>query len=187
MKTIKILCQGAISLDLAEMFFFQGNLKDLSKENYKRLRDKIVNEGFAEPIAVWKDPEEGVWRIIGGHQRWRVLKELRYAEKFDIPLIPCSIVLADSVREAKLKILGLASQFGELTKEGLYEFMVENNITIQEVKEFNFPEVNMELFEEEFFGMEEEEMPEEEEEIGSDAIHCPQCGHEFVPDSEAEE
>lgn len=158
MKTIEIKCKGSEELDLEQIEAFQGNLKDLSKENYDRLRKQILELGFSAPIAVWK--HEGHNYCLDGHQRIRVLTEMKRAEGFTIPKLPVFAVEASTEHEAKKKILALASQFGEITGQGLFEFASVNNIDLLELDGFRLPEIDMETFKKEFFDIDVVEFPE---------------------------
>jgi len=151
MKTIEVKCKGSLNLGIEELNPFQGDLKDLNKDNYKRLRGQILKEGFCEPFSVWMDPEDNKWKVLNGHQRLRVLQEMKLAEKYVIPELPVSVVDAKSKAEAKRKILTLASQYGTMSSQGLYNFIVENNITMESLDMTHFPEINLEDFKAEFF------------------------------------
>lgn len=128
---------------------FQGDLKDLSKENYERMKLNLLELGFSEPMIVWDSPT-GLM-ILNGHQRHRVMTQMK-AEGFKIPQIPCVIVKAKDETEAKKKVLALTSQYGEITKEGLYEFITNAGIDFKSLeKAFHFPDINFETFNIEFF------------------------------------
>lgn len=170
-KEVKIACQGAATLELAQIEPFQGNLKELSKENYDKLRKQIIELGFSEPCTVWKTPE-GRYKAINCHQRIRVLTEMKRSEGFRIPRIPVCFVEAESEFEAKKKVLSLTSQFGEITNESLFEFASIANIDLPTLKDFRFPELDMKKFEQSFF----EDPPEPKP---TKPKKCPECGHEF--------
>jgi hypothetical protein len=174
-KEIEIKCKGAIELDIDEVHPFQGDLKQLTKENYNKLRKQILELGFSEPMSVWKSPEDK-WMILNAHQRHRVLTELRRAEGYHIPKIPCSIVEASSEYEAKKKVLALTSQFGEITSQGLFEFASLNNIDLPTLEDFRFPEIDMDIFKKDFFdGFAEPEPKGEPEEKEIELKTCPHC------------
>jgi len=99
MKTITNKVKELIYLDLAELHPFQGSLKDLSKENYNKLRKQILG-GFKAPLFVWLDPSTNKYMLEDGHQRYRVLTELKNVEKYEIPKLPCVVIHADSEHEA---------------------------------------------------------------------------------------
>ena len=139
MKQIKIVCSGADLMSIEEMIHFQHDLKNLSEENYQKIKLSITDLGFSEPISIWQN--EGKNYILGGHQRHTALKKMR-DEGYEIPLIPVSLVEADNIKQAKKKVLALTSQFGTMTQDGLINFCEMNEINIDDMmKEFRFPEI----------------------------------------------
>ena len=149
-KVVRIACEGAAELNLDDLTPIQDDLKELSVENYQKLRGDILNLGFSEPISIWAHDNANL--ILNGHQRYFALKHMRDMEGYSVPPIPVSWVEADNLEEAQLKILSLTSNFGEVTPEGLYKFMNKAKIPLERVKaSFRLPEINMPLFEEEFF------------------------------------
>jgi len=149
-KKIQISCQGATAVDYRELVPFQGNLKNLHREDYERLRREISELGFSEPISVWKD--DGKFFIINGHQRLRTVKQMVEEEGFAPPDLPVSFVKAENYEEAKRKVLAMASQYGRVQKDGLYEFLQDMELSPEELAEhFRFPEVDLAGFVEEFY------------------------------------
>lgn len=178
-KTVEIKCKGADALFIDQLEPFQGNLKELSKPNYEKLKKEILELGFSEPVSVW--PHNGKFLLLNGHQRVRTLQSMK-TEGFDIPKIPVSFIDAKDVKEAKKKILALTSQYGEITKQGLYEFMNDADLAMPEIEDsFRFPEINFEVFKAEFLegsihtGKESEQGQLDEKKKQT----CPECGHEF--------
>lgn len=144
-KQIRIACKGHSTLALNKFEPFQGKLKKLSNENYEKLKKSILDLGFSEPCSVWLDPE-GKYKILNSHQRVLTLKRMRDKEEYEVPALPISLIEAKTIKEAKKKILALTAQFGEMTKDGLKEFMVEADLKFDDVKDFRFPEVDLESF-----------------------------------------
>lgn len=178
-KTVEIKCKGADALFIDQLEPFQGNLKELSKANYEKLKKEILELGFSEPVSVW--PYNGKFLLFNGHQRVRTLQTMK-TEGFDIPKIPVSFVDAKDVKEAKKKILALTSQYGEMTSQGLYEFMNDAELTMTDVKNsFRFPEIDFEKFNREFSDV----APPDVEDFMSDDENkmkfytCPHCEKEF--------
>lgn len=152
-KIIRIACQGASSLPWQEIVPFQGELKDLHISEYEKFREMILELGFSEPISIWKHKEK--FFILNGHQRLRVIQTMVEKEGYDCPPLPVNWVEADSLKQAKKKVLSLTSQYGRLTGDGLYEFTQEAGITKEEVGKFRFPEIKFEKWRDEFFDREE--------------------------------
>lgn len=102
----------------------QGNLKDLSKENYKRLKKSFTEKGLFVPSFVWDDG--GEYRLLDGHGRERLWKNEHAvfvdSEGRETYEVPCLIIPADSLEDAKQKLLIVSSQYQGITQEGFEEF-----------------------------------------------------------------
>jgi site-specific DNA-methyltransferase (adenine-specific) len=122
METIRIECTGAGTLALHMLTPLQGDLKTLSDENYKRLKFEILEEGFSFPVAVWENPQDAKIYICDGHQRVETLNRMK-EDGYIIPQIPVVMVEAESLNQAKRKLLGAASQYGEYNQEGAEKFI----------------------------------------------------------------
>lgn len=145
-KKVRVECRGSGKIALHLLSPLQGNLKSLSDVNYAKLKAEIETFGFSEPISIWEDPDSGKVFVLNGHQRLETLTRMK-AEGWRIPQIPVSMVEAADIKEARRKILGLASQFGTVEQSGLQEFAMEIGITAQEIAEkLSFPEINIESF-----------------------------------------
>lgn len=150
MKTIRITCKTGYEEYLENLQVLQGDLKDLSAENYEKLKKEILTEGFDAPFFTWEEKPGLIW-ILDGTQRHRVLTKMS-AEKYLIPFLPIVPILAETMAEAKRKLLGYASQYGSVTSQGLYEFMSTAEIPFDEMDaRFRFPEIKNEEFKDEFY------------------------------------
>jgi ParB-like nuclease family protein len=147
---VEIKCVGSAELPLKDLLEFQGNLKSLSKENYGKLKKEILELGFSEPFSVWKSPRG--YLLLNGHQRARTLKAMA-EEGFELPgKFPVSVVDAKDEAEAKRKVLAMASQYGTVEGQGLYEFMHEAGIAMDDLEgSFAFPEIDLDEFRSQFF------------------------------------
>ena len=176
--TIRVSCRGADLKAIDELTEFQGDIKDLTKQNYDKLRKSIVKHGFSAPIFVWE--HEGDNYILDGHQRLRVLGKLR-EEGYEIPLLPVVYIEADDEKQAKEKLLLITSQYGDFNVQGLDEFIYEGQLDLSELT----TEVRL---------LESREVviadPSTFEPVGEDEqgkldekakVRCPNCGHEFAP------
>lgn len=185
---IEITCVGAGALPWKELTSFQGELKDLSEDSYNRLKNEILETGFSEPVSVWKSPDKKVY-ILNGHQRVRAVGAME-EEGYEIPPLPVSFIQAKDKRQAKRKVLALTSQYGEMTKQGLYEFMNEAGLQIGEVESwFRFPEINLEEFKAEFFEDKEydKDGSQEVDDLGEFDVQCPRCGFQWQTKKTASE
>ncbi len=149
METIRIACTGAARLDIDVLKELQGELKSLSKEAYGMLKKEILTTGFAFPIFVWVN--EGTHWIIGGHQRARTLKTMRN-EGYVIPEIPVIFIEAKDEKEARRRVLQDAAQYGQIERQGLYEFVTEMGLSPGDLaSSFKLPELDLPSFNAEFF------------------------------------
>lgn len=152
MKTIRIAFDKEMhELSLDDLLIMQGNLKDLSAEDYEKIKKEIIETGFAFPIHIWKKPT-GEKSVIGGTQRTLSLRRMRDQEGYVIPPLPVVIVHAKNEKEARRRILQDASQYGEITRQGLYKFMDEADIGMAEMRDsFRMPDIDFDAFDLEFF------------------------------------
>ena len=120
------------TIDYTELQETQGNLKDLSEQNYVKLRSSIEKHGWIAPITVWIDKDNN-HHLIDGHQRLRLLRKEAATPK----AIPYVQITAGSLEEAAEILLKYTSQYGTVTQEGLDEF-----IQTYDLPEAILPEVN---------------------------------------------
>ena len=116
---IEVKCKGADTLPIDRILEFQNDLKTLSKDNEKKLRNSILKFGFIAPFFVWDN--QGEWKLLDGHQRLKTLLKMR-KEGYDIPLLPVDYIEAESEEDAKRKLLHITSQYGEFTVDGFENF-----------------------------------------------------------------
>ncbi len=157
---------------LADLLELQGDLKDLTDRNAAKLRRSIAKHGLFVPFFVWPAPD-GNRYILDGHQRKRTLVKDGHGA---LP-VPCVLVHADTLQEAKEKLLVISSQYGKITQDGYDEFT------------FDLPDVG-ELVHFDALGFTFDQTPDFEP-VGADEqprldqkspVTCPHCGAEFVPE-----
>lgn len=150
-KQVLIACEGASLADIEDLHELQDELKALPEEAYAKLREEILNTGFAFPFSVWRDAKKKHW-IIGGHQRKKALQRLK-SEGFSVPKLPIVLVEAKNIKEAKRRVLQDVAQYGKINAQGLYDFMEDASLGYEDVyAAFNLPDFDMETFETKFFG-----------------------------------
>lgn len=144
-KPIRVSCQAADTIELDELTPFQGKLKTLSEEAYQRLRKSILELGVSFPICAWKHRNKTY--IFDAHQRVLTIKRMRDEEGFRIPRLPVVWVEAANKVEAAKKVLAATSQYGEITPQGLYDFMQEFELNLDSILgTFQFPEIDLGSF-----------------------------------------
>lgn len=178
-KTIRIECTGVGKIKLEDMEPIQGDLKSLSTTNFEKLKNQILTYGFSAPFFLWKNPKKTKWSITDGTQRFRVLTELK-KQGYEVPALPYVEIHAKSELEAKKKLLSYVSTFGKVDKQGLYSYIIEAELGIEDMDDFEIPEVDMEMFKAEYFdglatdtqGPSDDDKKEDEE-----LKQCENCGH----------
>lgn len=184
MKYLQVKCESADKLSLDDINPFQGNLKDLSIKNYEKLRAELIRHGYSEPISVWKNPQDGKWMCLNGHQRLRALKLMR-EDGFEIPQLPVSVVECRDWAEAKEKVLALASQYGEVTWEGLNEFLGESGIDLEYLESsIRLPEIDIDRFINGHDGSGADRTGEVMPDDLKTSHKCPRCGFEYGNDTD---
>lgn len=179
-KTIRIACEGSIFVRLEELNELQS-YKNLTDEAYQKAKTSILELGFSFPIFVWEN--EGKMWIIDAHQRKRVLTRLRDVEGYIIPPLPAVRIHAKDKTEAKKKILAQESQYGDITQEGLYEFMNEEGFELDATELETFVDIDEFDWEQEAQDFSDKNKEIDPEEIAKDLnMKCPKCGFEFKGD-----
>ena len=109
------------------LIFAEYNPRQLTKDQYKSLRDSMERFGLVDPVIINKHPDrENI--VIGGHQRLRIAKDM------GIEKVPCVELSLDLNQEKELNVRlnrnvgewdydALANYFdvGELTEWGFSE------------------------------------------------------------------
>jgi len=104
------------------------NPRQISKKQYNDLKDSVVKFGLVDPIILNKD-----FTVIGGHQRLKVCKELKYKD------IDCVILDLTKQEERELNIR-LNKSGGEFDMD-----ILANEFEIEELKDWGFKEIELGL------------------------------------------
>jgi len=104
------------------------NPRQISKKQYNDLKDSIVKFSMVDPIIINKD-----LTVIGGHQRLKVCKELKYKD------IDCVVLDLTKEEERELNI--------RLNKSGgSFDLdILANEFEIEELKDWGFKEIELGL------------------------------------------
>lgn len=111
-------------IDYRKLKPLQGNLKDLKTSNYEKLKRSFAEKGMFVPIYVWQDGDE--FRILDGHGRERLFSQEKasFVDSNGMKTyeVPCLIIPAKDLKDAKEKLLIISSQYQTITQEGFDEF-----------------------------------------------------------------
>lgn len=142
-KKIKIRCEGAATIPLEDLHWFQGELKDLPEKEEQELRASLLNNGFIEPFKVWRTGKKN--NILDGHQRKYLLTKMADEDitlESDPPVV---FVKPRTFSEARKFVLLMTSQYGKITKRGLQIFVDDSKLKIEDLRlEVNIPNVKIE-------------------------------------------
>lgn len=144
-QKVTIACKGSEMVRLEDLVIIQKDLKELSKENYEKLKRSILELGFSAPFFVWK--HKGKLKVLDGTQRKLTLEQMKL-EGHELPSkVPAVSVEAKNEKEAKQKLLSFVSQYGHVTEEGLYEFSVDAGFDAEFLTDhFDLPNIDVEHF-----------------------------------------
>jgi len=134
LATLKVIVKSEIKnrLSLSQLIPLQGNLKELPEGSYEKLKASILKHGFIFPFFVWEDPSDAIIYICDGTQRHLCLTRMK-KEGYSIPQLPIIFLEAESLDDAKEKLLAVASQFGKFTEVGISDFLGSFNFVPEDM------------------------------------------------------
>lgn len=178
MKQVRIAYKPHPAVTLDKLNALQGDLKELTDENYEKLKTEIDETGFSFSPHCWKDKNGKLW-LVDGHQRLTALKRMK-EDGFKIPKIPFIQVEAANLKEAKRRVLQGVSQYGHVTDKGLTDFIEQANLKFDFVKDhFDLPHIDFKKIS----LPKKNKKSKEVDGLGepSKLLHkCPNCGHKFT-------
>jgi len=131
---------------------FQGDLKELTFQAYNDLRDSILKHGFFCPFFLWVNPDDPNHeeKIIDGHQRLRVIVGEQFEPETEDGW-PVVDIAAASREEAAQKLLYIVGSAGTVTDQGLYQFLEENQVSVDVAELAHIRDVNIDDFRANFY------------------------------------
>jgi hypothetical protein len=125
MKIIPIKCTASDWLDVGSFTPIQGDLKTKTKEQLKKLQEKIIELGWIAPLFCWKDGDE-IYSIDGHGRDYVSMDMVKHGYQFgNDNKLPVIFIFADDKKQAKEYLLAINSSYGKITDEGLYSFANE--------------------------------------------------------------
>ena len=118
---------------IGALIFAEYNPRQLTKDQYKGLRDSIERFGLVDPIIVNKHKDRKNI-VVGGHQRIRIAQDLGFKK------IPCVEVELDADREKELNIR-LNKNVGEWDYDAL-----ANHFDVGELTEWGFTDDELQFY-----------------------------------------
>jgi len=150
---------------IESLIFAEYNPRQLTKDQYKNLKDSITRFGLVDPLIVntHKDRKN---ILVGGHQRARVAKDLGFDK---VPVVEVSLPL-DQEKELNIRL-------NRNTGEWDYDALA-NYFDVGELTEWGFDDEQLlGAFTPDFKPVGIDEQPRLDE---KKPVQCPECGHEFT-------
>lgn len=189
MKTVKIKAQGADYLPIDNIHDFQGELKQITREDLDKLKENMKKR-FIHPFSVWQN-KAGKMMAIDMHQRKKALEELfdegysfqavdQNDKNIDVPenYFPVNYIYAKTRKEAAENLLMITSQYGEITRAGIIQFAEQFKLDLEKLNlkvmkhALDLSGLQDDLDIDDFF--EDENIPEKK---GKEShVICPECG-----------
>ncbi len=132
-----------LNVKIDDVIYFQGNLKEMTEDDYEKLKTSLLEHGIISPGLVWRN--KGKLYALDCHQRLKTLKQMKL-EGMGVPdKIPAVEIHADSKKQAKRFLLQYVSQHGKVSEEELYAFIhdagLEDDVDALEL-ELSLPDLN---------------------------------------------
>lgn len=137
----RIIKSGQV--DWREFQFIQTNkFKVLGETEKQRLKNSILKNHFVESFKVWED-DDTIYCLDGFH-RCLVLRELE-KEGHELPdLFRADYIKCDSHDEAAKLVLIYSSIYAKIEIDSLNDFIEENNIEIDEIRDMvDIPDIDL--------------------------------------------
>ena len=147
-----------ISKDIDSLIFAEYNPRQLTKDQYKHLKDSIDRFGLVDPIIVNKNKDRKNI-IVGGHQRVKVSKDMNIKE---VPVLEVDLTY-DRERELNVR---LNANTGEWDTD-----ILANMFDIDELQDWGFDDIDLKIDD---VKLDEEEKPKKDK-----MIECPECTFKF--------
>jgi hypothetical protein len=154
-KKIPVRADTKLRIPFYELHELQGDLKEFPEDlDREKCKQEILKDGFTFPMAVWKDnsSDQIKWYIVDGHGRKEIVKELVEQDGYEIDPLPCVEIFAETIDDAKKLILASSSIYHRTTEQGLYNFMSDTNISVDEfLDRYSIPELDTAEFQRNYF------------------------------------
>ena len=161
----------------------QGTLKDLTQEGYNNLKRSVLKHHFFRPVVIWKGPTGTEFAdrpyLLDGHQRKRLFVQENWRFK-DTQFVPTATVIAPTKELAAEILLRHDSQHGTRSGQGLYEFLHNFDLSVDDLAPMDLPDFDWGKFKTEFY----EELTDEEESAGEDEMPPEQWMVVIIADNE---
>jgi hypothetical protein len=123
MKKIINKVKSCKTLNWTELKTYEfNNLKSKDRDT-TNLKNSIVNDGFCFPFYIWSEHRY----VIDGNGRNIVLSELE-EEGYEICDLPYVEIEAETMQEAKKRVMQVSSEHGTITQDSYDSFVFDMNL-----------------------------------------------------------
>jgi len=147
-----------IHRDINSLIFAEYNPRQLTKDQYKHLKDSIDRFGIVDPIIINSNKDRKNI-IVGGHQRVKVAKDMNIK---DVPVLEVDLSY-DRERELNIR---LNANTGEWDTD-----ILANMFELDELQDWGFDDIDLKIDD---IDLDEEEKPKKD-----NMIECPECNFKF--------
>lgn len=186
MGAVKIGTMRLTRLPLEALTDFQGRFKGLAPAALLKLEGELRAQGLSAVVTVWRRGKECL--ILDGHQRVAALRSLQ-AKGVDVPALPVVEIQAKDEKDARAKVLTLASVHGRVDGAGLAAFLKTAALSLDDAEtRFQFPDFDFKEFRRlstqgQKGGSNESQGSQGEGGTGAalGQVTCPRCRRSFKP------
>ena len=129
--------KNIVNRKIDELIFAEYNPRQLSKDQFKYLKDSIHRFGLVDPIIINKNKDRKNI-IIGGHQRVKVAKSLNLNK---VPCVELDLTL-EQERELNVRLNKNVGQWD-------YDVLA-NNFEMEELSNWGFEDADLKLFDSDY-------------------------------------
>ena len=136
-KVILNRVKGCSTAPIGTFKEFQGTLKKIKRDSLEKLRQSMIRKGITAPLFVWQG------NILDGHQR-KIAAQSLIDDGYEVDDFPFVEIEAETEKEAREILLTYVSQYGEMTRQGLYDFLDTIDTPLSMITEFTNLNIPME-------------------------------------------
>jgi hypothetical protein len=172
----RVIKQDWVDLDSLE--WIQGNLKEISKRNFKKLITSIIQNDIIKCFHVWERPGGGLWCLDGNHLK-KALEAIRESGTPIPQRVKADFIDCRDEKHAKELVLVYSASYAQIIEEGLYEFIETENLEFKSIREqIRLADVDLAKFQAGYYDEIQINEKEVDENIETD-YECPRCGYRW--------
>jgi hypothetical protein len=171
MKLLKSKVLKLEQIRWKELNWLQGNLKEITQDDFNALINLILENDFKYPFTIWEDKENQMWILDGTHRK-QALMEIEEKCLAKIPdVLPAIFIECKNKREAVKSIFEINSSFAKMIEQGVYELTQKYEIDYKDLEsKYSIHDIDYDHFTANYFEEPSIDTKKSEEKT------CPHCG-----------